>query len=315
MPLDPKCRMLLDVLSPPGARRLEESSVEEARAMMARLASMRAGGAVPAYPGTISDREIPGPHGPIPVRVYAPETGEPRPVLAYFHGGGWVLGSRDTADVACRALAAAAGCVLVSVDYRLAPEHKFPVPLDDCVAAVHWLARHAPEIGGDPARIAVGGDSAGGNLSAAAAIRLRDEGGPRLRHQLLVYPVTDAAFETASYRENGEGYFLTRAGMEWFWSHYLPSPERGREELASPLRARDLRGLPSATVITAEYDPLRDEGEAYAERLQAAGVPTRLTRYDGVIHGFFGMVDTLDQADEAIGEAAAALRAAFEHAG
>ncbi|MFM8411759.1 MAG: alpha/beta hydrolase [Alphaproteobacteria bacterium] len=315
MPLDPKCRILLDVLSPPGARRLEESSVEEARAMMARLASMRAGGAVPAFPGTISDREIPGPHGPIPVRVYSPASGDPRPLLVYLHGGGWVLGSVDTADVACRALAAAAGCVLVSVDYRLAPEHKFPVPLDDCVAAVRWLAANAAEVGADPARIAVGGDSAGGNLSAAVALRLRDEGGPRLAHQLLVYPVTDASFETTSYRDNGEGYFLTRPGMEWFWNHYLPSPERARDPFASPLRAPDLGGLPSATVITAEYDPLRDEGEAYAERLREAGVPTRLTRYDGVIHGFFGMVDTLDQANEAVREAAAALRKAFDEVG
>ncbi|MBU6281526.1 alpha/beta hydrolase [bacterium] len=311
MPLDPKCRILLDVLSPPGARRLEESSVAEAREMMDRLAAMRAGGAVPSYPGTIRDREIPGPHGPIPVRVYAPESTGPHPLLAYFHGGGWVLGSVSTADVACRALAAATGCVLVSVDYRLAPEHEFPVPLDDCTAAVRWLAEHAAEVDADPTRIAVGGDSAGGNLSAAVALRLRDEGGPRLAHQLLVYPVTDASFGTRSYRENGEGYFLTRAGMEWFWGHYLPGPEQAANPLASPLRAPDLRGLPPATVITAEFDPLRDEGEAYAERLREAGVPTRLTRYDGVIHGFFGMVDTLDQADEAIREAAAALRASF----
>ena len=311
MPLDPKCRILLDVLSPPGARRLEESSVEEARAMMARLAAMRAGGAVPAYPGTIVDREIPGPHGPIPVRLYSPPSGGPHPLLVYFHGGGWVLGSVDTADVACRALAAATGCLLASVDYRLAPEHKFPVPLDDCTAAVRWLVEHAGEIGVDPSRVAVGGDSAGGNLSAAVALRLRDEGGPALAHQLLVYPVTDASFGTASYRENGEGYFLTRAGMEWFWGHYLPGPGHADDPLASPLRSGDLGGLPPATVITAEFDPLRDEGEAYAARLQEAGVPTRLTRYDGVIHGFFGMVDTLDQANEAIFEAAAALRAAF----
>jgi len=311
MPLDPKCKILLDVLSPPGARRLEESSVAEAREMMDRLAAMRAGGEVPAYPGTIRDRQIPGPHGPIPVRIYAPESKGPHPLLAYFHGGGWVLGSVATADVACRALAAATGCVLVSVDYRLAPEHEFPVPLDDCTAAVRWLAEHAAEVDADPARIAVGGDSAGGNLSAAVALRLRDEGGPRLAHQMLVYPVTDASFETRSYRENGEGYFLTRAGMEWFWNHYLPGPADAANPLASPLRAPDLRGLPPATVITAEFDPLRDEGEAYAERLREAGVPVRLTRYDGVIHGFFGMVDTLDQADEAIREAAAALRASF----
>ncbi|MFM7141599.1 MAG: alpha/beta hydrolase, partial [Alphaproteobacteria bacterium] len=184
-----------------------------------------------------------------------------------------------------------------------------------CVAAVRWLAANPAEVGADPARIAVGGDSAGGNLSAAVALRLRDEGGPRLAHQLLVYPVTDASFETASYRDNGEGYFLTRPGMEWFWNHYLPSPERARDPFASPLRAPDLGGLPSATVITAEYDPLRDEGEAYAERLREAGVPTRLTRYDGVIHGFFGMVDTLDQANEAVREAAAALRKAFDEVG
>jgi len=308
MPLDPKCRILLDLLVPPGARGLHEMEVGEAREMMVRLSRLRSGGEPVAR---LEDLAIPGPHGDIPVRVYAPEGAGPLPVLVYFHGGGWVIGSIETHDGTCRTLARLAGCIVVSVGYRLAPEHKFPIPLDDCVAAVGWVAGNAVSIGGDPTRIAVGGDSAGGNLATAVCLRVRDEAGPQLAHQILVYPATDAGCDSGSQLEHAEGYYLTRAGMLWFWNHYLGRAEDRDHAHASPLRATDLRGLPPATVITAEYDPLRDEGEAYAERLREAGVEARLTRYDGVIHGFFGMTDALDQATQAMREVAASLRTAF----
>ncbi|MCZ7537548.1 MAG: alpha/beta hydrolase, partial [Acidimicrobiia bacterium] len=196
-------------------------------------------------------------------------------------------------------------------DYRLAPESRFPAAPEDCFAATRWVSEHARELGGDPQRVAVAGDSAGGNLAAVVALMARERGGPALAHQLLVYPVTDHAFDTASYEANAEGYFLTRDMMRWFWGHYLGDSEEGSHPHASPLRAMELSGLPSATVVTAEYDPLRDEGEAYAERLAKAGVPTELRRYDGMIHGFFGMTHAIDRAREAIDYAAGALRKAF----
>jgi acetyl esterase len=199
----------------------------------------------------------------------------------------------------------------VAVDYRLAPEAKFPAAAEDCYAATCWIAENAAAQGFDPARIAVGGDSAGGNLAAVTAQLARDRGGPRLAHQLLVYPVIDCAFDTKSYLENAEGYFLTREMMRWFWHHYLEKPDHAADPYASPIRARSLAGLAPATVITAEYDPLRDEGEAYAARLLQAGVPTSLTRYDGVIHGFFGMGNVIDKARTAVAQAASGLRAAF----
>lgn len=309
MPLDPKCRILLDAIAPPGSPGLEDMTVAEARQLMRHRAELAGPGEAVAH---VEDRVVPGPGGVgIPVRIYRPADGGRLPVLVYFHGGGWVIGSLDTHDGSCRMLANRSGCAIVSVDYRLAPEHRFPAAADDCLAATRWVAANAAAIGCDPARIAVGGDSAGGNLAAVVALRTRDEGGPALVHQLLVYPVTDANLDTASYRENAEGYFLTREGMRWFWQHYAPAAEARAHPHASPLRASDLRGLPPATVITAEYDPLRDEGEAYAARLREAGVATRLTRYDGVIHGFFGMHGLVDQAGLAVEEAAAALRAAF----
>ena len=259
----------------------------------------------------VKDLEIPGPAGPIPVRVYRASEQEERPVLVYLHGGGWVICSLETHDVTCRQLANAADCVVVSVDYRLAPEHRFPAAPEDCYAALCWSARNAESLGGDPRRLAVGGDSAGGNLSAVVSLMARDRGGPRLCHQLLVYPVTDHAFDTDSYRENAEGPLLTRAAMQGFWGHYLAREEDGRHAYASPLRAQDVAGLPPAHVITAEYDPLRDEGEAYARRLAAAGVPVVQSRYDGMIHGFFGFTDLIDPAREAVEEAARELRRGF----
>jgi acetyl esterase len=233
-------------------------------------------------------------------------------MLVYFHGGGWVIGNLDTHDGVCRQLCNAAHCVVVSVDYRLAPEHPYPAAAEDAYAATRWVAANAAAIGGDPARIALGGDSAGGNLTAVVTLMARDRGGPPLVFQLLVYPATDApTADHPSYRENAEGYFLTRDMMLWFWNHYCGSTPDLTDAYRYPLRAKDLRRLPPAYVITAEFDPLRDEGEAYAARLREANVPVRLKRYAGMIHGFFGMGALLTQAREATKEAAEALRSAF----
>ena len=308
MPLDPKCELLINMLAPPGAPKLHELSVQDARDNMAKMMGLRTNVESVAR---VEDRTLPGPNGAIPVRVYAPESSGPLPVLVYFHGGGWVIGSIETHDMSCRALTNLTGCAIVSVDYRLAPENKFPAPLEDCYAATCWVAENARAIGADPDRVAIGGDSAGGNLTASVALLARDRKGPALRHQLLVYPVTDAACDTASYRDNAEGYFLTKDAMLWFWNHYLTAAAEGANPYASPLRATELRDLPPATVITAEYDPLRDEGEAYGEKLAAAGVATTVQRYDGMIHGFFGMGELLDQATTAMQQAAGDLRKSF----
>jgi acetyl esterase len=260
----------------------------------------------------VKDLEIPGPAGRIPVRVYRPSERAELPVLVYLHGGGWAICSLETHDASCRELANAADCVVVSVDYRLAPEHRFPAAPEDCYAALTWTARNAPSLGADSRRLAIGGDSAGGNLSAVVALMARDREGPRLCHQLLVYPVTDHSFDTDSYRENADAPILTREIMQGFWGLYLSRAEDGRHPYASPLRAEDLSGLPPAHVITAEYDPLRDEGEAYARRLSAAGVPVEQRRFDGMVHGFFGFGELIDLAREAVDDAARELRRAFD---
>ena len=223
-------------------------------------------GGDPVALGYVEDLRVPGPGGEVPVRVYASERGGVRPALIYFHGGGFVFGNLDTHDAVCRALAKESGAVVISVDYRLSPEHKFPAAVEDSHAVTVWVAANAERLGVDARRIAVGGDSAGGNLATVIAMRCRDAGGPALASQVLLYPVTDfSSFETASHQELGEGYFLTRAAMEWFCGHYLASADLARHPEASPLLAPNLRGLPPALVITAEFDPLRDEGEAYAE--------------------------------------------------
>jgi acetyl esterase/lipase len=308
VPLDPAARALLDQLAATGAPPLDELPVAEAREAARTLGALQ--GEAPAL-ARVENRRIPGPGGEIPVRLYAPGGDGPWPLLVFLHGGGWVIGDLEVYDVLCRQLALAVPTMVVSVDYRRAPEARFPAAAEDAWTATRWLADNAAALGADPRRVAVGGDSAGGNLAAVTGLMARDRGGPRLVHQLLVYPVTDAACDTASYRDNADGYFLTRAMMLWFWNHYLPDPSAGRNPYASPLRARDLTDLPPATVITAEFDPLRDEGEAYAARLREAGVPVRLTRYDGMIHAFFGMPTVFAQARTALAEAAAALRAAF----
>jgi acetyl esterase len=309
MPLDPQTQLLLQQMEAAGAPPLYTLPVEAARAMV--LANP-----FPPVPfgrlASIEDRAIPGPAGDIPVRIYTPEGSGPFPVLVYYHGGGWVILNLDSHDSLCRALASGAGCVTISVDYRLAPEHKFPAAPDDCLAALRWAAANAIEISGDPARIAVGGDSAGGNLATVVALLARDAGGPPLAGQLLLYPVTDHyRVDLPSYAENAEGYFLTMDDMVWFWDHYLSSADEAIDPRASPLRAADLGGLPPALVITAEYDPLRDEGEAYAQRLREAGVPTTHTRYAGAIHGFFSMAGILDQGKQGIEDANTWLKLIF----
>jgi len=308
MPLDPQAKALLDQINAMGGPELHELSVPDARQALVNLAAMQG----PPQPiAKVEDRTIPAPAGAIPVRIYTPEARGPLPVLVYFHGGGWVLGSLDTTDGICRALANGAGCIVVSVDYRLAPEHRFPAAADDALHATQWVAANAASIGGDSKRIAIAGDSAGGNLTAVVAQMARDRGKPALAFQLLIYPVTDASFETVSYRDNANDYLLTRDAMQWFWNHYVPNAAERSNPYASPLRASSLKGLPPALVITAEFDPLRDEGEAYAARMREAGVPVTLTRYHGMVHGFFGMAAVLDQARNAIDDSSAALRAAF----
>jgi acetyl esterase len=309
MPLDPQVKALLDFMATVEGKPLEEQSVEEARAQIMQLRELAG---PPADVAKVEDREIPGPGGPIPIRVYTPEGSGLRPVLVYYHGGGWVVGSRDLVDVPVRALANRSGCVVVSVEYRLAPEHKFPAAPEDCYAATRWVAENAAALGVDPNRLAVGGDSAGGNLAAAVSLMARDRGGPKIAYQLLIYPVTNRDFTTRSYQENADDYLLTRNAMIWFWDHYLARPEDAWNAYAAPLLAADLSGLPPARVITAEFDPLRDEGEAYAARLIEEGVPVELRRYDGMIHGFFQMGGTVDGGNLVVVESAAALRGAIE---
>ena len=310
MPLDPKAAKLIRMLKDLGGPALNEMTPAEARIAARAFAGLDGN---PEPVADLCDRTIPGPEGAIPLRIYTPVGGHDRalPCLVYYHGGGWVVGDLDGVDTACRALANRAECRVVSVDYRLAPEHKFPAPLDDCYAALEWVAANGPSIGIDPARLAVGGDSAGGNLGAAVCIKARDERGPTLQMQLLIYPVTNHDFNSASYRDNGEGYVLTLDKMRWFWEHYLNNVGDGRNPLASPLLAPDLSRLQRAFVLTAEFDPLRDEGEEFAVRLREAGVPVRMTRYDGQIHGFFLRSGLFPAAATAIDDAAFELKSAF----
>jgi acetyl esterase len=267
----------------------------------------------PADVGGVSERSIAGPGGTLKLRIYRPVGPGPFPLLAFFHGSGFVLCSLDTHDGMCRNLCAGVGCVVVSVDYRLAPEHRYPAGLDDCVFATRWIAEHAAELEGDVGRLAVCGDSAGGNLAAAAALRIRDEAGPALCGQLLIYPVTDYHTPgTPSYQANAEGYGLTRDTMVWFWTHYLSDPAEAAQPYVSPLRAGNLGGLPPALVVTAEYDPLRDEGEDYARALRAAGTPCVMSRWQGMNHGFFFWVGLVDKAGEAMDESCAWLRQIFQ---
>jgi acetyl esterase len=299
---------MMAAAAPDGPRPLEAESMRQAYSAMAAM--------LPPGPDVATaDRTIPGPGGEIPVRVYTPPGDGPAGVLVYLHGGGWTIGGLDTHDHPCRTLCAEAGVVVVSVDYRLAPEHPFPAALDDAWAVLEWVADNAVEIGGDPTRLAVGGDSGGGNLAAVVALMARDRGGPALRFQLLIYPAVDLRADAVerfpSLTENAEGYILTYAAMQFFMGNYRPDPALAHDWRLSPLLAPDHHGLPRALIITAQFDPLRDEGRAYAEMLEAAGTPVTLSLYEGTVHTMFQLAPILDAGKAALSESAAAVREAL----
>ena len=306
MPLGQQEQAFIDQLAAGGGRGFHEMEVAEARQAILQLFQVEN----PEPVAKVEDRTIPTPNGDLPIRLYTPEGDGPLPVLVFFHGGGWVVGNLESHDATCRALANAAGCITLAVDYRLAPEHKFPAAPEDCYEATKWAVLNAAALGGDPQRVAVGGDSAGGNLAAAVALMSGDRGAPSLAYQLLLYPVTNHSFDTESCKQNGEDYLLTKDSMVWFWDHYLENDEAGNAPYASPLQAKYVNSPPPGLVITAEFDPLRDEGEAYGKRLQDAGADIKISRYDGTIHGFFSFFH-LDAQKKALAEVAEELKAAF----
>jgi acetyl esterase len=301
--LHPKARAIVDQIAALPA--LPTLTPVEARGRPSPLE------AAPEAVGSVTARTIPGPGGPIAVRIYRPKDAL-RAALVYFHGGGWVVGSLESADASCRALANRSRCVLISVDYRLAPENKFPAAVDDAYAATSWVssADNASDLRIDPPRIAVGGASAGGNLAAAVALVARDRGGPKIAFQLLTVPVTELSARAPSYQEFAEGYGLSRADMQWYGTHYVRTPADADDPYASVLRA-DLHGMPPAFVITAECDPLRDDGEAYAEKLRALGIRASYKRYPGMFHGFMSFPSVLPEAAQAFEDAGNALREAL----
>lgn len=305
MALDAQSQALLEVLL------ADTQPVETLTAIEARATSdaRRARSQLVVEPvWATEDHVVAGPGGPLPVRIYRPGGELGLPAVVFFHGGGWVLCDLDSHDPMCRSIARGAHCVVVSVDYRRAPEHRFPAAMEDAYTAAQWVLDNAGSLGLDPDRVAVMGDSAGGNLAAAVAIAARDRGGPRLAAQVLLYPVTQHRFDTPSYVEHADGCYLTAAAMRWYWQQYLDDPRDGEHPHASPLLADDLTGLPPAVVVTAECDPLRDEGEKYAARLRSAGVRTSARRYDGVFHGFLSMTAALDVGRTAMGELCEAVR-------
>jgi acetyl esterase len=250
----------------------------------------------------IEERLIPGPQSDIPLRLYYPHSDPPYALLVYYHGGGWVIGDLDTHDALCQALAKTSQCLVVAVDYRLAPEHPYPAAIEDAYAATCWAADNAVSLHADPKRLAVIGDSAGGALATVVSMMARDKGGPEISLQVLIYPITDYNFDTPSYSKNAQGYMLSRELMQWFWNHYLEDITVAGHPYVSPLRAQNLDGLPQAMILTAEYDPLCDEGRAYAHKLQANGIDTTYSHYEGMIHGFIRMTTRLDQAQKALEE-------------
>jgi len=308
MTLDSQVKQILKEAESLGLPAYQDLSPAEARKQMLDLAP-------PADPALsvkrVADRSIPGPDGEIPIRLYYPAGDAPYATIVYFHGGGWVIGDLDTHHGFCHALAKTSDCLVVAVDYRLAPEHCYPAAVEDAYAATNWVAQNSDTIQADSNRLAVVGDSAGGHLAAVVALMARDRKGPRIDLQVLIYPITDYNFDTPSYIENKEGYLLTRDLMEWFWNHFIENEGEAHDPYVSPLRAKNLGDLPPALIVTAEYDPLRDEGESYGKRLQQAGVKVTISRYPGMIHAFIRMTARLDKAKEALDEVAGTLRDGF----
>ncbi|MEV0247838.1 alpha/beta hydrolase [Nocardia sp. NPDC050712] len=312
MPLKPEAQVIVDAAAASFPRLgTQVLDAAEARRM---LAARPAAAVTPIPVRKVEERLVPGPEGapPVRVRIYHPAgaTGE-LPAVIFCHGGGFTICSLDSHDQLCRAMANEVGAIVVSVDYRQAPEQRFPAAAEDAYAVLCWVAELKASLGGDPGRIAVAGDSSGGNLAAVTALLARDRGGPALAHQLLIYPMLDPACDSGSYRDNADGYFVTADHLRWYWAQYLGPDGNGDDPYAAPARAIDLTGLPPAHIVTAEYDPLRDEGEAYGARLRAAGVAAEVIRYDGEFHGFFSMGDHLPDAKVAAAAAYSALRRAL----
>jgi acetyl esterase len=310
--LHPQARLVCDLIVASGRPPIETLTPAEARA--AYLASRKVLQPDAEEVAEVRELAAPGPVERVPMRLYRGKgcaENAPQPALVFFHGGGWVIGDLESHDQVCRALANAIPAIVVAVDYRLAPEHKFPAAVEDALAATHWIAEHAPGIGIDPGRLAVGGDSAGGNLAAVVALAARDGSGPRIRAQLLIYPGTDMGLKHDSHHRHAMQLPLTQAGMRWFVGHYLNGEAEKADWRASPLRAKSFAGLPPALVITAEFDPLCDEGEAYAEALKRAGANVALERFPGQIHGFLSMGRIIEDAHRAVALCAHTLRGAF----
>ena len=310
MRLDPDAAAILERIRAAGVPPWHTLAPVEGREVYRRRALLFQ--EAPIDVGTVWDTTIPSPAGPLGIRVYRPDGGPPRPIFVYLHGGGWTLGDLDTHDTVCRRIARAADCMVVAVDYRLSPEFPYPAAMDDTIAAVRWLAANGAELGGDPTRLALGGDSAGGNLTAGAVIRLRDEGGPRVALQVLIYPATQPTFEMLSYYENAVGFFLTTADVVWFWGNYLGGDTAAETDpYACPGSASDLRNLPPAVVITGDFDPVRDDGDIYAAKLRAAAVPVEARRFPGMIHGFVALPVEIPAGKRAIQMIARAARRAW----
>ncbi|MFT4571628.1 MAG: acetyl esterase [Hyphomicrobiaceae bacterium] len=310
--LDTQVQLVLRVVALASVPNLEDCTPEQARCAYDDFVTAMTG--PERMMGKVEGRTIVGPDGTIAIRVYTPGTpARPLPLIVYFHGGGWVIGDLDSHDRPLRVMADEAGAIVVAVDYRLAPEHRFPAAYDDCLAATRWVFSHGTSLGGDPARVALAGDSAGGNLVAAVTQGLHAAGDPSPVLQWLIYPVTDLGAETESYKLFEDGFFLTSRAMRWYKHHYLNNDEAAAlDSRASPLRAPELAGLSPALVQTAGFDPLRDEGRAYAERLLDAGVDVDYRNYPGLIHGYISMGGAIDAAREAISDGIMALRKAFE---
>lgn len=309
MTLDPKAEQFLNFVAASGAGPLHEMSHEEVRAITKMDYEQTSGELTPVH--SVADTQIPVEGGQIALRIITPFGDGPFPVVVFFHGGGWVFGDLDGYEGLMRSLAVEAKAIVVGVDYRLAPEYKFPTAVEDCYAALNWIAENIGSYNGDPRRIAVAGDSAGGTLSTVTAMLSRDRGGPPIAFQALIYPATDLSLSSKSVNELGDGYFLTKALMVWCRDHYLRNEEDIRHPLASPLYAENLKNLPDALIIAAEYDPLRDEGKAYADQLKEAGNKVDYICYEGMIHTFITRQELFDQSKDAIAKIGTSLRKAF----